>query len=833
MAVLSPTDLEKIKEEKVKLMQDFLGMEPPKCKGDDLIEFWSMLYDADMRAATVENFQGESNGGENLVFPYQQIRAVVGDGGNWKWPRMWQRLDEIERRGIAYREGEITNFQGANKNPNIISQKCLVVGGGPIGMRMAIELRIGGHEVILIEKRKEIRDAAGELTQLGFTNRINRPHMWAYVRNDLEKFNGKDFMSRQACYPVFTEPDTSSIGIDELQLLLLKNVLMLGVEVRLGAGFEDAEAIVHPKTCKPQWKCKIKYDAQCAQQFGKDVGDNFEIYDCLIGCDGPRSTVRETQSKQFGNIEKRKFMDCVGIVANVRKLERSRLKELNFPHGQEPPDMNRTKMVFGEFFEKLATEAEADLQNFIYYKASFHNYIIITPSRANLIQHGLSGKVYSFAAARGAAAQQMKEEKEKLRKYVGKVLDVGGIPVDKELPNGGFVDPPNDCMAFDFAECWNTKISLQFNLAPPDYDVEEHGPWMGKTLTPFICLAGDALLEPFWPLGLGLKRGWQAVMDSSYAVDNLYNRTLELDSLERADDPNLVNQDPDEFSWDMHWDILKERCRENFEGCSRVEVAEEIGKGEYTANGLVMVQWKKMYAEMERPLYLVEIDPNTRYKKRNLALISKLKRKMLDEPKWVHNVVSRQYNILDYVEKCKKDEKYRGWNNLKSYGGKKIGEAAKSGYAFKAPAKKDPEKKVLLPAEIAAVAERKRSSLKEKVMQGALDSAIQAKSEEKKTDFGKTQQAMLASLLKGGAAVKNVEEIHDLAYKPPESEGLAESSNAMWDRATETLSPEKKAELENTRALLTKMRSKLAAYKEAESKILRGQDVDMMKLMML
>ena len=35
-------------------------------------------------------------------------------------------------------------------------------------------------------------------------------------------------------YPVFTQGDTSSIGIDELQLLLLKNALLLGVDFQLG-----------------------------------------------------------------------------------------------------------------------------------------------------------------------------------------------------------------------------------------------------------------------------------------------------------------------------------------------------------------------------------------------------------------------------------------------------------------------------------------------------------------------------------------------------------------------------------------------------------------------
>jgi len=821
MAVLSPTELEEIKEKKSELLKEFLALEPPNHKGDDLIELWAKLYCPDMVSAVVENKQGHSNDAENWVFPYQKIRAVVGDGGNWKWPRMWQKLDELERRGDAYREGEVTNFQGPPKNAEIWSQKVIVVGCGPIGIRMAIEMKLGGHDVMLIEKRREVRDAKGELLQLGFTNRINRPHMWAYVRNDLERYNGKDFMSRQACYPVFTEPDTSSIGIDELQVLLLKNALMLGVDVRLGVGYDNADQVMDPKSCRPQWKCKLSYDALAAAQFGKTEGEIFETFDCLIGCDGPRSTVRSTQEKQFGNIEKRKFMDAVGIVANVRKLDRKRLKEMNFPHGQEPNDMNRTKMVFGDFFAKLGSEADADLENFIYYKASFHNYCIITPKRANLIKHGLSGKVYTFAAARGAAAQQMKEEKDKLRKYVAKVLTVGGIPIDPNLPNEGFVDPPNDCMAFDFAECWNTKISLQFNLAPPDYDVTDHGPWMGKKLTPFICLAGDSLLEPFWPMGLGLKRGWQAIMDTTYAVDNLYNRTLELTAPECADSPELAGQDPDEFSWDMHWDSHKERCRENFESCSRIEVAEDLGKGEYASDGLVMIQWKKKHGDLERPMFLVEIDPNTRYKRRNLALNTKNKRKILDEKDWVHPVVRRQKAILDYVEECKKNESARGWNRLKSYGGKDLGAPAKGGYTFKAPVKKkagEPTKMALPAAQIAAVAKQKRASLTESAVTPAqIEQHINDSQKDKKNVIEAKSQAMQKS---GGLSKDNLE---SMAYVPPDGEGVAATSEKMWARSTGTdLTDKQKADLSNIRMNIQMLETQIDIYKQTEKQIIMG-----------
>ena len=59
---------------------------------------------------------------------------------------------------------------------------------------------------------------------------------------------------------------------------------------------------------------------------------------------------------------------------------------------------------------------------------------------------------------------------------------------------------------------------------------------------------------------------------------------------------------------------------------------------------------------------------------------------------------------------------------------------------------------------------------------------------------GDTVVAKPAEVVVTGAM--NVDVIHDLAYLPPESDGLAESFNAVWDSATENLSPEMKAERE-------------------------------------
>jgi hypothetical protein len=469
-------------------------------------------------------------------------------------------------------------------------------------------------------------------------------------------------------------------------------------------------------------------------------------------------------------------------------------------------------MVFGDFFRKLNEDADADLENVIYYKASFHNYIILTPKRQNLIKHGLSGKVYHFAAARGAHDNSQDMEKQKLKTYVKAVLKVAGIPIDEALSNGGFVEPPNDCMAFDFAECWNTPKSIVFSLPPPDYQVDEHGPWVGEPLVPIVALAGDALLEPFWPLGLGLKRGWQAVMDTCYAVDNIYNRTLLCERL---------GQHPAMFSWDDHYEALSNQLKDNFQSCAKVEVADDLGKGEYSTDSLVMIQWKKYAGEWEKPPFLVEIDPDTRYKKRNLQLNSAQKRTMLEDKEWRHPTVRKYLAIREYTEEVKKHPENNGWKKLISIDGKSVVKA-RSDYVFKAPAAA-PAKPVAVPtAEIEMKSAQKRDSLMRSVTEMQLEQHMTSTSKRRQSQIAGATAGLLAQLKHKGAG-STEEDLHKISHEAPASDSLAERSEAMWDRMLDRgLSPAQTAELAHYREMIVAMERSIAAFRQVERAILMG-----------
>jgi hypothetical protein len=116
MPAATSTWLNKVAKEKTKLLQELFEMEPihvdvkdpktkkpmPHCQGETIVYNWDKLYlkDPMMQNIVVETVTGPSTPGKDYVddiganpaMPYQQLRALVGDGGKWKWPEIWKNL---------------------------------------------------------------------------------------------------------------------------------------------------------------------------------------------------------------------------------------------------------------------------------------------------------------------------------------------------------------------------------------------------------------------------------------------------------------------------------------------------------------------------------------------------------------------------------------------------------------------------------------------------------------------------------------------------------------------------------------------------------------------
>ncbi|XP_073678850.1 F-actin-monooxygenase mical1 [Garra rufa] len=309
----------------------------------------------------------------------------------WKAKELWQKID---KRG-AHPDYELG--QACQQN------KCLVLGAGPCGLRTAIELALLGAQVVVLEKRA------------AFT-RNNVLHLWPYTIKDLLNLGAKKFYGR------FCSGSIHHISIRQLQLILLKVALILGVEVHTGVSFEDLQE----PSGTTGWRAKLSPASHTAAAFEFDV-----------------------------------FISAGG--------------------GQYVPN-------------------GVDLENIVYYKDDTH-YFVMTAKKASLLKKGVIKQDFSDVNQLLAPANVNQEA---LQKYAYEAAD---FSTDHMLPDLEFAKNHlghPDVAAFDFT-CMHRADNASL--------VRER---KGKRL--LIALVGDTLVEPFWPLGTGIARGFLAAFDTAWMV---------------------------------------------------------------------------------------------------------------------------------------------------------------------------------------------------------------------------------------------------------------------------------------------------------------------------
>lgn len=143
----------------------------------------------------------------------------------------------------------------------------LVIGAGPCGLRTAIEAQLLGAKVVVVEKRDRF-------------SRNNVLHLWPYNIHDLRGLGAKKF------YGKFCAGAIDHISIRQLQCILLKVCLLLGVEVFANVGFEE---LIEPEEDRG-WRAKVTPEDHPIGQYEFDV---------LIGADGKRNTLKGFKRKEF------------------------------------------------------------------------------------------------------------------------------------------------------------------------------------------------------------------------------------------------------------------------------------------------------------------------------------------------------------------------------------------------------------------------------------------------------------------------------------------------------------------------------------------------------
>lgn len=152
---------------------------------------------------------------------YPKLKAKVK---NWKAQALWKKFDARAAHRVY------------NKGMACQGTRVLIIGAGPCGLRAAIEAQLLGCKVVVVEKRDRI-------------SRNNVLHLWPFVITDLRNLGAKKF------YGKFCAGSIDHISIRQLQCILLKVALLLGVEVHEGVSFCKT---IEPKDGKCRWSYEIR-----------------------------------------------------------------------------------------------------------------------------------------------------------------------------------------------------------------------------------------------------------------------------------------------------------------------------------------------------------------------------------------------------------------------------------------------------------------------------------------------------------------------------------------------------------------------------------------------
>ncbi|XP_077419305.1 F-actin-monooxygenase mical2b isoform X4 [Vanacampus margaritifer] len=376
---------------------------------------------------------------------YKSLKAKVTF---WKAKALWSKLDK-RMCHKEYKKGEAC-----------VGTKCLIIGGGPCGLRTAIELAMMGAKVVLIEKRDSF-------------SRNNVLHLWPFTIHDLRGLGAKKF------YGKFCAGAIDHISIRQLQLMLLKVALIVAVEFHINVEFVKlVEPPDNQENEGPGWRAAIRPADHPVADFEFDV---------VVGADGRRNTLEGFKRKDFrGKL-------AIAITANF--INRNTTAEAKVE------EISGVAFIFNQkFFLDLKEETGIDLENIVYYKDNTH-YFVMTAKKQSLLDKGVVINDY-METHRLLSSDNVNQEA--LLCYAREAADFG---TNYQLPTLDFAI--NHCGQPDVAMFDFTSMHASENATL----VRER---FGHQL--LVALVGDSLLEPFWPMGTGCARGFLAALDLAWMV---------------------------------------------------------------------------------------------------------------------------------------------------------------------------------------------------------------------------------------------------------------------------------------------------------------------------
>ncbi|CAO2627903.1 [F-actin]-monooxygenase MICAL1 [Lemmus lemmus] len=419
----------------------------------------------------------ESGGG---LPQYHKIKAQLN---YWSAKSLWAKLDKRASHSV-YQQGQAC-----------ANTKCLVVGAGPCGLRAAVELALLGARVVIVEKRTKF-------------SRHNVLHLWPFTIHDLRALGAKKFYGR------FCTGTLDHISIRQLQLLLLKVALLLGVEIHWGITFTGLQ----PPARKGRY-----FGAPGSPYPPKRGPGGSQLTVFLRGLGNPSRTLGFTIREMRGKL-------AIGITVNFvngRTVEETQV-----------PEISGVARIYNQkFFQSLLKATGIDLENIVYYKDDTH-YFVMTAKKQCLLQLGVLLQDLPDTDQLLGSANVVPEALQRFARAAADFATHGKLG-NLEFARDARGRP--DVAAFDFTSMMRAESAARVQ--------EKHGARL------LLGLVGDCLVEPFWPLGTGVARGFLAAFDAAWMVKRWAEGAKPLDVLaERESLYQLLSQTSPE---NMHRNVAQ------------------------------------------------------------------------------------------------------------------------------------------------------------------------------------------------------------------------------------------------------------------------------------
>jgi hypothetical protein len=354
------------------------------------------------------------------------------------------------------------------------SQDIVIIGAGPAGLVSAIECAIMGANVNVIEKRTYI-------------SRNNILHLWPFTMHYLTLLGAKKF------YPKFGTGGIDHIGTKQIQRVLLKIALILGVKVHYGYQFCE---VIH-KDGFPTVTCTPDLYVRC---------------NLLIGGDGVSSTV----AQKF-NFARKKFSGTrsIGMTFNFANHHTSKESSLR--------EFGLSRIFEQKFFQDIEDKYSIELENLVYYRGETH-YFVMTIKKKSLLQRDGFIQIYDDIS------ELLHYHNLKMENLISVARDVAtfcGVPVECEMVLNQNNTP--DLQLFDFSECIVSDEAIKYVPIPYEEKSSETDQIVEKTESIYVALVGDSLIEPFWPLGTGCNRAILSALDTTWMVRDIVQKKCSYD----------------------------------------------------------------------------------------------------------------------------------------------------------------------------------------------------------------------------------------------------------------------------------------------------------------